>query len=128
MLRYEFIGNNVISVKLYNSYSVIAISKKDRDEDCYYISLYLKGDTYDTLDLIEQKDHVRIEADVKEIVNRVAEMITDLNHDGFFDYYIKRYEYMMNCFDKGNELFEEIGVNDKFEFPAEAADTVSKAS
>ena len=42
MFRYEFIGSNVISINLKNGYSINAITKWDRDENTYRMSLYLK--------------------------------------------------------------------------------------
>ena len=55
MFRYEFIGSNVISINLKNGHSVSAVTKWDREENTYRMTLYLKGDTYDVLDLIEEK-------------------------------------------------------------------------
>lgn len=67
MLRYEFIGSNVISININNGFSVIAITKWDREENTYRMSLYLKGDTYDILDLIEEKENIKINTDKKTL-------------------------------------------------------------
>ncbi len=107
MLRYKFLGSNIISVDLNNGYSVVAISLWDRESKNYLTTLYLKGDTYDTLELIETKENVVIHADMRTIKTEVTKMITELLTDGFFKHYIDRYQYMMKCFDKGNEFFEE---------------------
>lgn len=109
MLRYKILGNSVISVKLNNGYSVIAISIWDKGEKVYRSTFYLKGDSYDTLDLIESKEGIVVKADMKTLKVELTKTITDLLTDGFFKHYIKRYEYMMKCFDKGNELFEATG-------------------
>ena len=106
MLRYEFIGSNVISINLKNGYSVIAVTKWDRNESTYRMSLYLKDDTYDILDLIEEKENNKINTDKKTLFSDVSKIVTGYYLEGFFDNYIKRYEYMMKCFDKGNEFFE----------------------
>ncbi len=106
MFRYEFIGSNVISINLKNGYSVNAITKWDRDENTYRMSLYLKGDTYDVWDLIEEKDNIKIHTDKKTLFSDVTKIITGYQLEGFFDNYIKRYDYMMKCFDKGNDFFE----------------------
>lgn len=109
MLRYKILGNSVISVKLNNGYSVIVISIWDRGEKVYRSTFYLKGDSYDTLDLIESKEGIVVKADMKTLKVELTKIITDLLTDGFFKHYIERYEYMMKCFDKGNELFEATG-------------------
>lgn len=109
MLRYKTLGNSVISVNLNNGYSVVAISIWDRVENVYRTTLYLKGDTYDTLDLIEEKEGIVVKADMKTVKSELTKIITNLLTDGFFKHYIERYDYMMKCFDKGNEFFESIG-------------------
>lgn len=106
MLRYKILGNSVISVNLNNGYSVVAISIWDRGENNYKSTLYLKGDTYDTLELIESKEGITVNADMKTLKLELTNIITNLLTDGFFKKYIERYEYMMKCFDKGNEFFE----------------------
>lgn len=111
MFRYDFCGNNVISIDLKNGYSIIAITKWDREIETYRITLYLKGDTYDVLDLIEEKENIKIHTDKKALFSNVTKIITGYYLDGFFEHYIKRYEYMMKCFDKGNEFFESVGEN-----------------
>ncbi len=109
MLKYENWGNGAISVPLKNGYYVVAFYQWDKLQVQYNVSLYLRGDTYDTLELIEEKEKVGINADVKNIKTKIAKMITYLLEDGFFNHYIRRYEYMMKCFEKGNEFFEQRG-------------------
>lgn len=109
MLKYNFLGNSVISVDLKNGYSVIAISKWNKDEEIYRTSLYLKGDTYDILELIEEKENIKIYSDKKSLFVNLSKIITGYFVNGFFNKYIARYEYMMECFNKGNEFFETYG-------------------
>lgn len=109
MLRYKVLGNSVISIDLNNGYSVISVPLWDRENKNYLITLYLKGDGYDTLDLIETNENIIINADMKTIKLEVTKMITNLLAEGFFKRYIDRYQYMMKCFAKGNEFFEEKG-------------------
>lgn len=112
MLRYEFIGSNVISINLKNGHSVSAVTKWDREENTYRMTLYLKGDTYDVLDLIEEKENIVIHTDKKTLFSDVTKIVTGYYLEGFFDNYIRRYDYMMKCFDKGNEFFEFTGDKD----------------
>lgn len=109
MLKYDFMGSSVISVNLKNGYSIIAFSKWDNENKAYKTSLYLKGDTYDTLELIEEKENMKVYADKKTLSIILSKIITGYFTDGFFDKYFARYEYMMKCFDKGNEFFETSG-------------------
>lgn len=109
MFRYEFIGSNVISINLKNGHSVNAVTKWDREENTYRMTLYLKGDTYDVLDLIEEKENIVIHTDKKTLFYDVTKIVTGYYLEGFFDNYIRRYDYMMKCFDKGNEFFESTG-------------------
>lgn len=95
MLRYKLLGNNVTSVNLNNGYSVIVISIWDKGEKIYRLTFYLKGDSYDTLDLIESKEGIKVDADMKTLKVELAKMITNLLTNGFFKYYIERYNYMM---------------------------------
>lgn len=111
MLKYENMGNGAIFIPLKNGYDVIAFFKWNKAQVKYNVSLYLRGDTYDTLELIEEKEKVEINADIKTIKVKIAKMITSLLEDGFFTHYIQRYEYMMKCFEKGNEFFEQRGEN-----------------
>lgn len=113
MFRYEVIGSGVISVDLKNGYTVIVLTKWDKENNVYNATLYLKGCTYDTLDLIEEKENIIIDADRKTLFVTLLKMISELSHNGFLEKYIHRYEYMMKCFDKGNEFFEleRIGKN-----------------
>ena len=59
------------------------------------------------MELIETKENVAINADMKTIKTKVTKMITELLTKGFFKHYIDRYQYMMECFNKGNDFFEE---------------------
>lgn len=106
MLRYENFCNNGVSVDLKNGYSVLAVMLWNNESKNYTVSFYLKGDTYDTLELIESKENFVIESTVKTVKYDVTKIINDLLFSGFFKEYTDRYEYMMKCFDMGNELYE----------------------
>lgn len=107
MLRYKILGNSVISIDLKNGYSVIAISIWDRGENNYKTTLYLKDNGYDTLELIQEKEGFVVEADMKTLKFELTNIVENLFKDGFFERHIKNYKYMMKCFDKGNEFYEE---------------------
>ena len=49
-----------------------------------------------------------------KIINRaILKHVAILLSDGFFDCYIKRYEYELKCFDIGNEIAEKERLGDK---------------
>ena len=49
-----------------------------------------------------------------KIINKaILKHVATLLSDGFFDYYINRYEYEMKCFDVGNNLAEKERLGDE---------------
>lgn len=111
MLRYTNFCTTAISVDLRNRYHIISSAIWDKEEQCYFVSLYIKEKNIDLFELIEKHENVRFdEKDPKSIRSAMAENITKLYNEGFFDYYINRYEFEMKCFDKGIELLEAENV------------------
>ena len=108
MLRYEILGNIVLDIDLHNNYSVLAIAKWNRDTEKYAVTFYLKDNKYNInhFDLIEDYQDVEYISDIKEIKTDIARNVTTLLSNGFFDKYIKRYEYEQECFELGNEVME----------------------
>lgn len=107
MLKYKILSNNVIEVDLENDYKVIAMANWNKENKKYYITLYIHEESTDIWDLMEKAENIEIESDIKSIKRDMAQYATKLLTEGFFKYYIDRYEHMMKCFDKGNELFEK---------------------
>ena len=98
--------DNIITIDLHNGYTTIAIISKDENE-MYDVQLMLKENTVDTWTLIEKAEHLTFSTTDKTIYSAILKTIDTYLQEGFFDYYIERYEYELKCFDKGNELFEE---------------------
>lgn len=111
-LTYIYKSNSTIEINLHNGYSVIVFEAHQQELHKFILSLYLKKDSINVLDLIESQDAVEISANFKTINNRVLKYVATLMEEGFFDYYMQRYDYMLRCFDKGNELFEAGAAND----------------
>ncbi len=107
MLRYKNFATTTISVDLMNDYSVIAMANWNNATKKYNVTFYIKRNDIDMLDLIERVENLEFDSDIKSIKSDISTYITTLLTEGFFDYYIKRYEYEQKCFDKGNELFEQ---------------------
>ena len=67
---------------------------------------YLKENTVDKWDLIEEAETIEINTNHKFINSAILKQIDLYLSEGFFDKYIDRYEYELKCFDRGNDLFE----------------------
>ena len=112
-LKYEKINNSneVIMIDLHNGYSVIAITGFDAENRVYITTLFLKDNTIDTWKLVEQADKLEFHANQNTINSAILKQISVFLEEGFFDYYIQRYEYEMKCFDVGNDLAESERLN-----------------
>ena len=97
---------DILTIDLHNDYTVIAIKSWNPDEQKYEIQLMLKENTVDKWELIEKAESLEFNVDYKTINKAILKHVSTLLSDGFFDYYIQRYEYELKCFDRGNELFE----------------------
>lgn len=106
-LRYEKISDSVISINLQNGYTVVAIEVFDHETYTYSVELYLKENSIDIWDKIDGIEPVTFNVNYKTIHSTVLKYIATLLSEGLFEKYIDRYEYMMKCFDKGNDCFEE---------------------
>lgn len=107
MLRYKNLGTSIISVDLQNGYSVVSIASWNKEIRKYEVTLYLKDNSIRSLHLIDDAEKVEMESDRKSINTTMANYITDLLTDGFFKSCIDRYKYWEDCFNRGNELFEQ---------------------
>lgn len=108
MLRFRSLNRDTIEIDLRNNYKVIALSCWDRNEEKYIIRLMLHEKTIDMWSLVEKAENLEFkDSDFKTIKVDIANKVEEMLKDGFFDYYIKRYQYEQKCFDKGNEFFEK---------------------
>ena len=95
---------DILTIDLHNNYTAIAIKSWNPDEQKYYVQLMLKENTVDKWDLIENAESIEFSVDYKIINKAILKHIATLLSDGFFDYYIERYEYELMCFDIGNDI------------------------
>jgi O-glycosyl hydrolase len=108
-LRYKFSDycDGAIEIDLHNDYTIVAVKKRNKnDRDIYYISLFIKENTVNTLNLIEDKTNIEIHVEESFINSKILKYVATLLSNGYFDKYINDYEYMLKCFDKGNDYFE----------------------
>ena len=95
-LKYEKFNNSneVITIDLHNGYTVIAITGFNAENRVYTTTLFLKDNT-----------------NQNTINSAILKQVSTFLEEGFFDYYIQRYEYEMKCFDIGNDLEESERLN-----------------
>lgn len=106
-LKYEKFRNmdNIITIDLHNTYTVIAIIGTTENET-YDVQLMLKQNTIDTWNLIEEAEHLIFNASSKTICSAILKTVSTYLGEGFFDYYIQRLEYEIDCMNKGIDLVE----------------------
>ena len=102
---------DILTIDLHNDYTVIAIKSWNPDEHKYTVELRLKKNSVDKWDLIEKAESLEFNVDYKIINKAILKHVATLLSDGFFDYYIDRYEYELNCFNIGNDLAESERLN-----------------
>lgn len=107
-LRYEKYNNcnDVLIIDLHNNYSVVSITGYNKNTKKYEVMLFLKNNSIDDWKLIEIPK-LELFANTSTINSAVLKQISALWEDNFFDYYIKRYEYEMKCFEVGNNTLEK---------------------
>lgn len=98
--------DNIITIDLHNGYTTIAIIGRDENND-YDVQLMLKENTVDKWDLIENAEHITFPNETKNIYSAILKTVSTYLQEGFFDYYINRYEYELKCFEIGNEIEEK---------------------
>ena len=114
-LKYEKFNNSneVIMIDLYNGYTVIAITGFNTENRVYTTTLFLKENTIDTWKLIENAENLEFHANHNAINSAILKQVSTFLQEGFFNYYIQRYEYEMKCFDKGNSIYEKERLGDE---------------
>jgi hypothetical protein len=105
-LIYKKIGNDSIAIDLHNDYTVIAMELYNYETKKYEVTFYLKENSVDLHDLIEEQEKIEFDVDYKIINSAILKHVANLLSEGFYEKYISRYDYMLKCFDKGNELLE----------------------
>lgn len=112
-LKYNKYKNmdDVITIDLHNNYTIIALIGKDKTGN-YDVELRIKESTVEKWDLVEKAEHIAFDANSKNIYSSILKKVSTYLDEGFFDYYINRYEYELKCFSIGNEI-EESNILDK---------------
>ena len=110
-LKYEKYNgcDNVIVIDLHNGYSVIAIWAKESDysQTEFPVTLHLKENTTDMWDLII--DDWNFTSNQRIINAAILKNVSDSLFDGFFEPYIERCKYYIECENIGSEIKESNG-------------------
>lgn len=124
IMRPKFTGRG-IKINLtnwgYKDYFVECTYYFDKREEKYALSMWLnRNDLEDRMILSSKKvDTLYISGTRETIIENIcgiihqAATVTDENGEKYFDYFVKRYEYELMCFERGNELFEEERLSKK---------------
>lgn len=122
LMKPKFKGNTLI-IELsdfgYENYFVECAYHFNKRKEKYSLSMWLnRNDIEDRMRLSSKKIDTQYISGTKEtIVENIcrivhqAATVYDENEERYFDYFIKRYEYELQCFERGNELFEQERVN-----------------
>ena len=95
---------DIITIDLHNDYTVIAI--KSWNPENFSVEFHLKEKTTDMWQLIQDATTV-FHADNRTINSAILKHVATRFADGFYDYFIERYEYDLKCFDIGNNALSE---------------------
>ena len=114
----EYKGNkDILLIDLYNGYTIVAIKIWNSDKHKYIVELRIKENTIEKWDLIEKAEALEFDVDYKIINKAILKQVSDLLSEGFFEYYIDRYEYENKCIEKGNEIYENEILDEKSNKP-----------
>ena len=92
----------------FKNYSVECIYRYDKKEKKYALSMWLKRrDIPNKHAIISQGIDTQFISGTRETIKRnICLIIKQALISGFFSRYIQDFEYIYECFDKGNALFE----------------------
>lgn len=111
MTRYRNVPS--IEFDLENNYKIKAEFIFDKTLNKYLVTFYIRQSQVGMWDQIDKATNITFDSSRETIKTDIAKYFTKLLIEGFFKYYIDRYEYQMKCFDKGNDLYELEQLNAK---------------
>lgn len=101
----------------YSGYIVVCTYKYNKQIDKYSLEMELKyKDIGDSFRIDRQEIDTQYISGTKDTIEEnIIRIIEQAYLSGFFDNYIKRYEYTLKCFEKGNEIYEQERLENKKE-------------
>lgn len=107
-MKYEIIGDTSIIIDLHNGYSILAMSRWNKEYKLYDTALYIKKNDIDRFDLIDLT--LSVETDnKKELCMKILKYVENTD----FTYYVNRTKYELDCFERGNAIYEREKLNVK---------------
>lgn len=110
----NFYKGNTIEINLpeeygYKDYSVKCTYRYVKSKEKYLLSMWLKYkvDTYKFKIESQEIDTQLISGTKETIVDNITRIVEQASFTGYFDKFIKDYEYTYECFNRGCKLFEE---------------------
>ena len=97
----------------YRNYIAECVYHFDRRERKYALSIWLRrNDVEDRMRASSKKlDTQYISGTEETIVEYICRIVHQACLCGYFDRYVERYEYELECFERGNELYEQARTN-----------------
>ena len=117
MLRYR--NRNFMEIPIpeecgHDGYIADCVYSYDKEKEKYALSMWLRKSGIDDRFKIDSQeiDTQYISGTRENIRENICRIVEYACLSGFFDEYIKRFEYTYKCFDRGNELFESERLSD----------------
>lgn len=104
-LNYTYVGSNVLDIDLGNDYIVRSVSKFDIEDNTYYLTLQLTHKQIELYETLQKFNKVPLNTDKKTINKDILTFL--YKHESDINEAIENYEYMLQCFDIGNNQIEE---------------------
>lgn len=104
--------------KGYKGYSVKCTYKYSKEKGKYSLSMWLNRDDIDDDFKIDSQeiDTQYISGNRETIEGNICRIVGQAIESGYFDYYVKRFNYTYDCFGRGNELYEQENLRQKVNF------------
>lgn len=93
----------------YEGYSVKCTYKYNKQKEKYRLAMWLKRDDIDDDFKIDSQetDTQYIYGTKETIENNICRIVEHASLSGYFDRYIERFKYTYDCFERGDELYEQ---------------------
>lgn len=111
--KYAYLGET-IEIKLpeecgHTGYSAKCTYRYLKSKEKYRLSMWLHRDDIDDDFKIDSQeiDTQYIRGTRQTIIENIYRIVLDGSLGGFFEPYIKRFEYTYDCFEKGDEMYEK---------------------
>ena len=93
----------------YEGYSVKCTYKYNKQKEKYLLSMWLRrNDIDDDFKIDSQEIDTQYISGTKETIeDNIYRIVEQASLSGYFDHYIERFKYTYDCFERGNELYEQ---------------------